>query len=81
MTQTNLISLVVADQRDTLIRHELRAGEQRAKLERAVVQAIRDYGVSVDEMSEASGLTPAEIRALLDTPPVAMDLPALAGIS
>lgn len=80
MTQTALISAVVADQRDALIRDELRVGAQRERLERAIVQAIRDCGATVDEMSDASGLTPAEIRGLLETPPVAMDLASLAGM-
>lgn len=80
MTRSTLISAVVADQRDALIRAELRAGTQRERLERAIVQAVRDCGVTVDEMSDASGLTPSEIRALLAEPPVAMDLAALAGM-
>lgn len=80
MTPSVLISAVVADQRDALIRAELRAGTQRERLERAIVQAIRDCGASVDEMSDASGLTTQEIRALLAEPPVAMDLASLAGM-
>jgi hypothetical protein len=60
---------VVRDQSAMLIRAELRSQEQRAMLERAVVEAVRLLGISIDDVSEASGLTPAEIRRLLDATP------------
>lgn len=65
MTDATLIRPVLAGQRDALIRAEIHAGEHRAALEAAVIQAISDYKVSIDEASEASGLRPAEIRDLL----------------
>lgn len=61
---------VVRDQRSALIRDELRARGQREQLERAVRDAIRLYGRSIDEVSDASGMTPAEIRRVLDAPPI-----------
>lgn len=64
-TEATLVKAVVADQRDALIRAEVRAGKQRAQLEQAVIQAVRQYGVTVDEAAEASGLRVAEIHALV----------------
>jgi hypothetical protein len=61
--------IVVRDQSAALIRAEVRSMRQRELLERAVVESVRLLGVSVDDVSEASGLTPAEIRRLLDRTP------------
>lgn len=61
--------IVVRDQSARLIRAEVQSANQRASLERAVTEAVRLLGVSVDDVSEASGLTPAEIRRLLDRAP------------
>lgn len=72
---------IVREQSARLIRCELSAAGERDRLERACVQAIRKLGQSVDEVSEASGLTPSEIRSLLDeTKPLDTDLAALAGM-
>lgn len=75
-----LIPLVLADQRDALIRAEVLAGEQREQLERAVIQAIRDCGVTVDAASDASGLRPIEIYDLLSDAPQSPELADLAGV-
>jgi hypothetical protein len=53
---------------ETLIRSEVRTQSHRSALERGIVQAIRELGVTVDEASAQTGLTVAEIRALLDRP-------------
>lgn len=77
---TTLVRAVVADQRDALIRAEVLAGKQREALEQAVVQAVRQYAVSVDEASEASGLRVDEIRELLAIAPNSGDLADLSGL-
>jgi len=63
----------------TLIRSEVRAMGARSALERGIVQAVRDLRFTVDEVSEASGLTTDEIRALLIQPVPLDDLADLAG--
>lgn len=69
---------IVRDQASALIRDEVRAADQRAQLERAVREAIVSYGCSIDEVSEASGLRPFEIRSLLSAPaPIEDDALAL----
>lgn len=81
MTPQALIATVVSEQRDALIRDEVRAGQSRERLETAIVQAIRRYGASIDEMSAASGLRPDEIHALLaEMPPASVDLASLTGM-
>jgi hypothetical protein len=78
-TLDNLI--VVRDQRSALIRAELRAGKQRHLLENAVRDAIRKLGNTVDEVSDASGLTTTEIHRILDEPtPMDSELDALSGV-
>lgn len=57
---------IVREQSDVLIRAEVRGMEARATLERACVEAVTLLGCTVDEVSAASGLTPAAIRRLLD---------------
>jgi hypothetical protein len=76
------IETVIRDQSAQLIRAELRTAEQRAKLEIAVRDAIVKLGCSIEDISEASGLTPAEIRRVLATvPPMdGDDLAALSGV-
>lgn len=61
--------IVVRDQSTRLIRAEVQSANQRASLERAVLEAVRLLRVSIDDVSEASGLTPAEIRRLLERTP------------
>ena len=63
------IETVIRDQSAQLIRAELRSAEQRAKLEIAVRDAIVKLGCSIEDISEASGLTPAEIRRVLAAVP------------
>jgi len=58
---------VVRDQSEALIRAEVRGIEAREQLERACYEAITLLGCSVDEVSEASGLTPTHIRRILAT--------------
>jgi hypothetical protein len=63
----------------TLIRSEVRTMGARSALERGIVQAVRDLRFTVDEVSEASGLTTDEIRTLLVQPVPLDDLADLAG--
>lgn len=81
MTLTIGIQAVIRNQSAQLIRAELRSAEQRKVLELAVRDAITKLDCSIDDISEASGLTPAEIRRVLDAP-LAMDddLARLAGV-
>ena len=62
------IDIVVRDQASALIRAEVRAGEQRKQLERAVWDAVNKVGRSIDAVSDASGLTPGEIREIIAQP-------------
>jgi hypothetical protein len=57
--------IVVRSQSDALIRAEVRGMKARADLERACYEAITRLGCTVDEVSEASGLTPAELRRIV----------------
>lgn len=63
MTLDTLI--VVRSQSDALIRAEVRGLKARADLERACYEAITRLGCTVDEVSEASGLTPRELRRII----------------
>ena len=63
MTLDTLI--VVRSQSDALIRAEVRGLRARADLERACYEAITRLGCTVDEVSEASGLTPDELRRIV----------------
>lgn len=56
---------VVRSQSDALIRAEVRGMKARADLERACYEAITVLGCTVDEVSDASGLTPAELRRIV----------------
>jgi len=69
---------ILSDQAHALIRDTVKASNSRAQLERAVVQAINGMGKTVDEVSAATGLTPADIRGMLARP-VELDLDALTG--
>jgi hypothetical protein len=57
---------IVRSQSDALIRAEVRGMKAREQLERACYEAITKLGCSIDEVSEASGLTPAALRDVLD---------------
>ena len=63
MTPDSLI--VVRSQSDALIRAEVRGLKARASLERACFEAITLLGCTIDEVSEASGLTPDELRRIM----------------
>jgi hypothetical protein len=79
--QHNITLGIVALERDSLIRQEVKAMNQREKLELACRDAVLKLGHNVDEVSEASGLTPGEIRALVDaSQSTENDLKVLAGI-
>lgn len=72
--------IVVRDQSAALIREEVRSMRQRELLEKAVRDAVIKLGCSVDEVSDASGLTPSDIYEVLDSAPADDNLAALAGI-
>lgn len=75
------IRAILSDQSAGLIRAEIHALERRTALERAIVEAVSKLGCSIDEVSEATGIIPDEIRSLLDRPQdVDEDLGILAGI-
>ncbi len=69
MTRLHDTLIVVRDQSERLIAAEIRSIEQRNALERAVREAITKLGYGIDEVSEASGLTPDEIRRVLSEVP------------
>jgi hypothetical protein len=56
---------VVRSQSDALIRAEVRGMQAREQLEQACYEAITKLGCTVDEVSEASGLTPGELRRIV----------------
>ena len=70
---------VLTSQSNTLIRAEVRVAAERSALESGIRQAIEKCGFSIDEVSAASGVTPDEIRALLDKPAPLDDLACLSG--
>lgn len=72
--------IVVRSEADSLIRDEVRSARQRARLEHAVRDAVLKLGVSVDEASNASGLTPDEIRRVLAEVPATDGLAVLTGV-
>jgi hypothetical protein len=63
-----LALVIVASERDKLIRDSVKARDSRKRLENAAKDAVLKLGHTVDEVSEASGLNPAEIRALMNQP-------------
>lgn len=64
-----------------LIRDEVRAAAQRDRLLAASVQAIKTYGLSIDEVSAETGLTVDDLnRALVADHCADEDLAKLAGI-
>jgi hypothetical protein len=63
MTLDTLI--VVRSQSAALIRAEVRGFQARTQLERACYEAVKVLGCTVDEVSDASGLTPAELRRIV----------------
>lgn len=79
-TETHEFRTVLEDQRSALIHAEMLAGEQRAQFEKAVHEMVNRYGHTVDAVSEASGLTPAEVRRIASTPRD-MSLADLAGVA
>lgn len=56
---------IVRSQTDALIRAEVRGMQARASLERACYEAITKLGCTIDEVSEASGLTPDQLRRIV----------------
>jgi hypothetical protein len=82
MTETSNITLdILALERDSLIRKEVMAANQRKQLEHAAVAAVLKLGHNINDVSEATGLTTAEIRRLIELPQeLGNDLKALAGM-
>ena len=72
--------IVLRDQASALIRAEVRAGEQRTQLERAVREAILKLGADINEVSAASGLPPADIRRICESAPD-LELDELTGVA
>lgn len=56
---------IVRDQNSALIRAEVRGMQAREQLERACYEAITKLGCTIDEVSEASGLTPDQLRRIV----------------
>jgi hypothetical protein len=71
---------VLSSLADTLIRSEVRTMSHRSALERGIVQAVRELGITVNEASAQTGLTVDEIRELLDRPVPLDDLTDLTGV-
>lgn len=69
---------ILTNEASALIREEVRAGKQRERLENAVYDSVNKYGRSVEAISDATGLTCAEIRKVASTPRE-LSLSALAG--
>lgn len=81
-THTDLTLNVLRGEANGLIRDEIRAAEQRERLNRGVRDAILKLGVSINEVSAATGLTIEDIRTVIDqTPVIDDDLAVLAGVS
>lgn len=57
--------IVVRSQSDALIRAEMRGLQARDSLERACFEAIVNLACTLDEVSDASGLTPVELRRIV----------------
>jgi hypothetical protein len=79
VTSTMTVLDVLADLNSTLIRSEVRTAGYREALERGCVQAIREHGCSLNDVSAQSGLTVEELRALLARPLPLDELGDLAG--
>lgn len=71
---------VVRSLSETLVRSEVRALADRDTLERACREAVVKLKLPIEDVSEASGLTVAEIDALVDAPAPLDDLADLAGV-
>jgi hypothetical protein len=82
MTETSNITLdILALERDSLIRKEVMAANQRKQLERAAIAAVLKLGHNINDVSEATGLTTVEIRRLIELPQeLGNDLKVLAGV-
>lgn len=70
---------ILRSESTALIHLEVRAGAQREHLNRAIRDSIVKAGYSIDAVSEATGVTPAEIRSILAKPADIEDLDMLAG--
>lgn len=81
LTPTDLTLTVLAGQSNGLIRAEVQAQAQRNKLYQGVRDAVLKLGLSVDEVSAATGLTPTEIRLALSEVPALDELAVLSGVS
>jgi hypothetical protein len=66
MTMTDTLN-IVRSQSNALIRAEIRGLQARDRLEQACYEAITRLGCTVDEVSEASGLTCEELRRIVAT--------------
>ena len=56
---------VVRSTSNALIRAEVKGLEARDRMEQACYEAITRLGCTVDDVSEASGLTPDELRRIV----------------
>lgn len=72
---------ILRSESTALIHMEVRTGAQRERLNRAIRDAIVKAGCSIDAASEATGVTPAEIRQILSRPADIEDLDMLAGVA
>lgn len=69
---------ILTDQASALIRAEVRAGDERTKLDAAIRQ-VANMGVSVSEISAATGMTLEQVRRVLDRPAEFDELAVLSG--
>lgn len=76
MTALNILT----DQASALIRAEVRAGDERTKLDAAIRQVAR-LGVSVNEISAATGMTIEQVQKVLDRPAEMDELAILSGVA
>jgi hypothetical protein len=72
---------ILRNESTALIAIEVQMGAQRARLERAIRDSIVKGGLSIDAVSDATGVTPAEIRRILETPVAIEDLDDLTGVA
>jgi hypothetical protein len=72
---------ILRNESTALIHLEVRAGAQRSRLDLAMRDAIVKGGLSIDAVSEATGVAPKDIHRVLETPAPIEDLDVLLGVA